>query len=108
MAKFEVTKFGDSRGVGAVLTVSTWFGTTTWTVLPGDTEFTDEWVCRETGKRQWAGIWAGDYIYKAQYRTQEITKRKSPTNSRSKTHKSWLVLPLVNSTALSGSLRCRR
>lgn len=74
MAKIEVTKFGDARGVGAIVTVKTLFGETTWTVIPGSCEFIDEWVCRETGKRQWAGVWAGDFVYKSQYRTREIAE----------------------------------
>ncbi len=72
MAKFEVVRFGDSRGRGAVVKVTTWLRSTSWTVLPGEKEFTDRWVCRETGKVQWAGLWKGDFIYKAQYRTQEV------------------------------------
>lgn len=70
--KLEVVKFGDKDGKRAIVRVKTWFKVRHWTVL--DEEDVDEnrdheWTCLETGKSEYAFIYA-DYIdrfYRAQF-----------------------------------------
>lgn len=72
MAKYEVLRFGDYNGVGAILKVTTIFGSKTWTQFVDRGRPANRWVCRETGEHKHGGIlWAGDLFYKARYLTQE-------------------------------------
>lgn len=79
MAKFRVIKFGDQRGIGAVIEKRSLFNVTTWTLCPdrngkGDVEEEcglDKWTCRETGDWHYRGMWAGCRFYEAQFLTQE-------------------------------------
>lgn len=76
MAKFKVVRFGDARGIGAIVEEKPFFGRKkTWTLVPGedkygnplDDRFMDFWVCRETAERNSLYFSDAGRFYKAMF-----------------------------------------
>lgn len=70
MARFEIIKWGDREGIGAVVKKKYLFWTSTWTGNDDSSMF-GKWVCRETGEFVFKdGVCPIDHFYKAQFDTQ--------------------------------------
>ncbi len=78
MSKLKIVKFGDERGVGAVVEVINFFGIVrTWTLVPDkysdgsirERWTTDKWVCRETGGWDFRDCCNVCRFYAAQFNT---------------------------------------
>lgn len=90
--KYKVLKYGDARGVGAIVEETVGFlwrtQVRTWTCVsaPGfedDSDF-DQWVCRETGQSIEADPLYGEAIpafYRANYNTYTKEERTCTTTS---------------------------
>lgn len=77
MAKFEIIRMGDERGIGSIVQRRGLFGRkSTWTVKPSrdarckDDWFLDEWICREDTRTVYRDDTPLDAFYTAQYALQ--------------------------------------
>ncbi|HEJ7283109.1 TPA: hypothetical protein SMF87_004561 [Serratia marcescens] len=73
MSKLKIVKFGDERGVGAIVEVTSLFGIVkrTWTLSPSPmSKELDKWVCRETGRWEFRDCCYVCRFYTAQFNTR--------------------------------------
>lgn len=77
MARLEIVKFGNKRGIGSIVKQTGFFGSSkTWTLVHdnsvGDDYWgLDIWVCRETGESHFREFTVIDKFYSAQFNTRE-------------------------------------
>lgn len=72
MSKLKIIKFGDKRGVGAIVEVISLLGiiVRTWTIVESSNGIDfDKWVCRETGEWEYRGCCDVCLFYAAQFNT---------------------------------------
>lgn len=80
MSKLKIVKFGDERGIGAIVEATSFFGilTRTWTLVPrSNNDGTimeywgfDKWTCRETGRWHYRLLCRICTFYTAQFNTR--------------------------------------